>query len=91
VQRYNYFLIIKSPGNTITEHPEILRVRGYHKVIITHPSGVHMIIHNEDPGSLQLNIQKNIQIRIVPLCGTLLSVEPSGGRHICIRMIEGVI
>jgi hypothetical protein len=32
------FLIVKGPGNAITEHPDIHGIMRYHKIIVTHPS-----------------------------------------------------
>jgi len=50
-----------------------------------------MVVHNEDPGSSELKIDKNINERIITDRDLILAVESAGGRHIGICMIRCVI
>ena len=50
-----------------------------------------MINHNEHPGSLEFDIQEDINERIISRSMLILSVEPTCCWHIGVWMIQGMI
>ena len=52
------FLIIESPCQAVTKHPDIHGIMRDHVIVIAHQSRVHVINHKEYPCPPQFEIRK---------------------------------
>ena len=57
--------IVKIPVQPKFKSSILHRIMRYHKIFVAHETGIKMRIHQEDPGSLDLYIDKDIHIKII--------------------------